>query len=91
MFGNPDRSGARHRLVVVVFVEFGEEFVGVVGEFDFGWSGAVGPGESAGVGDFFWRMPLLTSVWSGPQPKNKQSASVRPSGTQSGSWWASQR
>ena len=37
---------------MVVFVEFGEEFVGVVGEFDFGWSGAVGPGESAGVGDF---------------------------------------
>jgi hypothetical protein len=28
-----------------------EEFFGVVGVVDLGWCGAVGPGQSAGVGD----------------------------------------
>jgi hypothetical protein len=28
-----------------------QEFFGVVGVVDFGWLGAVGPGEAAGVGD----------------------------------------
>ncbi|OBK74860.1 hypothetical protein A5651_08145 [Mycobacterium sp. 1274761.0] len=39
-------------LGIVVVEELAQSFFGVVCVIDFGWAGAVGVGESAGVGDF---------------------------------------
>jgi hypothetical protein len=62
----------------------------VVGVIDFGWCGAVGPGEAAGVGDDGFPVAVAETFVVEAQAKNSLSASVAPSGDQSGLWWTSQ-